>query len=88
MINHLITKHNKIKMKNRYIEATDRDVDRKYNSLKDYAVAFIEGMSETQRERFKNMLENKIECGMSVAKLYGLDYQEFISEVKKELGVE
>ena len=83
MINHLITKHNKIKMKNRYIEATDRDVDRKY-----YAVAFIEGMSETQRERFKNMLENKIECGMSVAKLYGLDYQEFISEVKKELGVE
>lgn len=86
MISSLINIHPKYKIKQ--LEKQIKIVDKKYNSLKDYAVAFIEGMSQTQRERFKNMLENKIECGMSVAKLYGLDYQEFITEVKKELGVE
>lgn len=91
MINHLITNHNKRKINNKYLKVDDVEnvnKNKQHNNLKDYAVSFIQGMSETQRARFKNMLENKIECGMSVAKLYGLDYREFISEVKKELGVE
>lgn len=57
-------------------------------TTEEYVVAFIEGMSTTQKQRFKKMLENNIESGMSVAKNYGLDYKEFIKEVKKQLKVE
>lgn len=56
-------------------------------SIQDYAISFLTGMSETQRNRFKKMLENNIECGMSVAKSYGIDYPSFITEVKKILKV-
>lgn len=56
-------------------------------SIQDYAIAFLKGMSETQRKRFKKMLENNIECGMSVAKSYGIDYPSFIKEVKTILKV-
>ena len=57
-------------------------------TVQDYAIAFINGLSDTQRERFKKMLENKIECGISVAKSYGIDYNKFITEVKKLLKVD
>jgi len=57
-------------------------------SIQEYANSFINGMSETQRNRFKQMLENGIECGMSVAESYGIDYVKFISEVKKQLEVD
>lgn len=57
-------------------------------TIQEYAMAFITGMSDTQRERFKKMLENQLQCGMSVAKSYGIDYDEFIEEVKKQLKVE
>lgn len=57
-------------------------------SIQEYAIAFIYGMSENQKDRFKKMLENNIECGMSVAKSYGVDYSDFIEEVKKQLKVE
>ena len=56
-------------------------------SIKDYANSFINGMSDTQRIRFKKMLENNIKCGMSVAENYGINYDDFISEVKKQIGV-
>jgi hypothetical protein len=56
-------------------------------TIQDYANAFIQGMGETQKNRFKKMLENNIECGMSVAENYGIDYKEFIEEVKKQLKV-
>lgn len=56
-------------------------------TIKDYATSFINGMGETQRNRFKKMLENGIKCGMSVADNYDIDYTEFIKEVKKQMGV-
>ena len=56
-------------------------------SIKDYAKSFINGMEKTQLKRFKQMLENNIEAGMSVAKSYNIDYSEFIKEVKNELNI-
>lgn len=56
-------------------------------TTEEYVIAFISGMSETQQQRFKKMLENNIESGMGVAKSYGIDYAEFIKEVKKQLKV-
>ena len=56
-------------------------------TMEQYAKAFINGMGETQKERFKKMLENDIKCGMSVADNYGIDYDEFITEVKKQMEV-
>ena len=57
-------------------------------TIEDYAKAFINGMGETQKERFKKMLENGIKCGLSIADNYGVDYNTFIKEVKKQLEVE
>ena len=56
-------------------------------TIEEYARAFINGMGETQRNRFKKMLENGINCGMSIADNYGVDYDDFIIEVKKQMGV-
>ena len=56
-------------------------------TIQDYARAFIDGMGETQRNRFRKMLENGIKCGMSVADNYGVDYEQFIQEVKKQMEV-
>lgn len=56
-------------------------------TTEEYVIAFISGMSDTQQQRFKKMLENNIESGMGVAKSYGIDYPEFIKEVKKQLKV-
>ena len=57
-------------------------------TIEEYANSFISGLGETQRLRFKKMLENGIESGMSVAKSYNVDYDRFISEVKKQMGVD
>lgn len=57
-------------------------------TIQEYALAFISGLNITQKERFKQMLENGIECGMSVAKSYGINYKEFIKEIKNQLGVD
>ena len=59
---------------------------KKYTA-EDYAISFLNGLSNTQRNRFKAMLENNIECGQSVAKSYGIDYDIFINAVKKILFV-
>ena len=56
-------------------------------SIQDYAKSFINGMEKTQLKRFKQMLENGINSGMSIAKNYGIDYDKFILEVKKELNI-
>ena len=56
-------------------------------TMKDYANAFINGMGEIQRRRFKDMLKNGIKCGMSAAVNYGIEYEPFIEEVKKQLEV-
>ena len=56
-------------------------------SITDYAIAFLNGLGDTQKTRFKKMLENNIQCGMSVAETYGVDYTEFINEVKRLLKV-
>lgn len=56
-------------------------------TISEYATAFIDGLSDRQKARFKKMLENNIECGMSVAENYGIDYNEFITEVKNQLKV-
>jgi hypothetical protein len=57
-------------------------------SIQDYAIAFIYGMGKNQRNRFKEMLNQGIECGESVAVNYGIDYKDFIKEVKRILEVE
>ena len=56
-------------------------------SIIEYVSSFLDGMSEGQRLRFKKMLENGIESGMSVARNYGVDYKDFIKEVKRQLKV-
>ena len=56
-------------------------------SVKDYANSFINGMSDVQKNRFRKMLQNGIRCGVSVANNYGVNYDEFINEVKNQLGV-
>lgn len=66
---------------------TVESVNRGVYTIEDYARAFINGMGETQKSRFKKMLENGIKCGLSVADNYGVDYDEFIAEVKKQMGV-
>lgn len=57
-------------------------------TISEYATAFLSGLGETQKERFRQMLLNGIESGMSIARSYGVDYKEFITEVKKQLNVE
>lgn len=57
-------------------------------TTEEYAIAFISGMGESQQKRFKQMLQNNIPSGMGVAESYGVDYEEFIKEVKKHLKVE
>ena len=59
----------------------------KYN-IEDYAIAFVYGMGNTQRSRFKNMLKQGIRCGESVALNYGVDYDTLMNEVKRILNVE
>ena len=81
MINRLINMNPVIQIKEK------APVNRINASIEDYAKAFIEGMGETQKSRFKKMLENNIKCGMSVAENYGINYQDFIAEVKKQMGV-
>ena len=58
------------------------------SNVKEYAKSFLNGMGEIQRMRFKRMLENGINCGMSVAEGYGVDYNTFIKEVKNQLEVD
>lgn len=57
-------------------------------SIEDYAIAFVYGMGKKQRDRFKKMIQNNIKCGESVADGYGVDYEQFMSEVKRILKVE
>lgn len=49
------------------------------------AKLFVNGMSATQKERFKTMMENGAECGKSVAQAYKVPLDEFMNEVKKIL---
>ena len=58
------------------INTTPKEVsiDNANYTITDYANAFIKGMSETQQNRFKKMLENGMNCGMSVADNYGINY--------------
>lgn len=56
-------------------------------TVEQYVSTFLNGLGETQRNRFKKMIELGIKSGMSVAKSYGLDYDEFITEVKKQLKI-
>lgn len=56
-------------------------------TIQQYALAFLSGLGDTQKERFKKMLENGFEAGMSVAKNYGINYNDFIKEVKSQLNI-
>lgn len=56
-------------------------------TIQQYAYSFLSGLSKSQKARFKQMLENGIEAGMSVASTYGVDYTEFIQEVKNQLKI-
>ena len=68
-------------------EEKSKNTNGKY-SIQDYAISFIYGMGNTQRERFKKMLQHGIKCGESVALNYGVDYNDLINEVKRILDVE
>ncbi len=84
-----------VKMISRLIDMNVKTVSNKEKSnkiatnysIQDYAKAFINGMEKTQLQRFKKMLENNIQAGMSIAENYGIDYNKFITEVKNELNV-
>jgi len=69
------SKSNSLVLKNQY-------------STEDYAITFVYGMGKNQRERFKQMLEQGITCGESVAYNYGIEFEPFIAEVKRILKVE
>lgn len=56
-------------------------------TIQQYVLSFLSGLGQTQKERFKKMLENGFEAGMSIAKNYGVDYNEFMKEVKKQLNI-
>ena len=58
------------------------NIDNGNYTVEEYASAFINGMGETQKQRFKKMLENGIQCGLSVAQNYGIDYDDFITDEK------
>lgn len=81
MINRLINMNPTVSLNNNSFNKTLKA------TIKDYAVCFLNGLSDTQKIRFKKMLENNIQCGMSVAENYGIDYEEFITEVKQLLKV-
>lgn len=83
MINRLIN----MEVKPLNMRDINNNISNKNYTIEEYVNAFINGMGETQRNRFKKMLENGIECGMSVAENYNLDYNKFIIEVKKQMGV-
>lgn len=57
-------------------------------TVTDYAISFVYGMGTEQRKRFKQMLDNGISCGKSVAMNYGVNYDELMTEVKRILNVE
>ena len=57
-------------------------------TIQQYVSAFLSGLGETQKDRFKQMLKNGIQSGMSIAKSYGIEYSDFIKEVKKQLNLE
>ena len=67
------------------------------NYLKEYAKAKNQTVKIVETENIlgeristtavKKMLENGIESGMSIARNYGVDYKDFIKEVKRQLKV-
>ena len=66
--------------------------DEKLNKTNDYSVneyvkSFLNGMSRGQKIRFKKMIEHGIISGDSIAKNYGISYEDFILEVKKQLNI-
>ena len=69
------------------VKQKENNFNGKY-SISDYAISFVYGMGKTQRERFKEMLEQGISCGQSIASNYGVDYDELMKEVKRILDVE
>lgn len=83
MINRLIN----IEIPEVEIEPAAKIMPRGVYTVAEYAKAFIDGMGDTQKSRFKKMLENNIKCGQSVADNYGINYDEFIEEVKKQMEV-
>jgi len=52
-------------------------------AVQNCAKLFVSGMGDAQRERFKIMLQNGIQCGESIAKSYGVPLEDFITEIKK-----
>lgn len=56
-------------------------------TIAEYATVFLEGLDKNQKSRFKKMLQNGIESGMSVADSYGINYNDFIVEVKSQLNI-
>ena len=57
-------------------------------SIQEYVSAFLSGLGDSQRDRFKQMIQIGIKSGMSIAESYGIDYDDFITEVKKQLNME
>lgn len=74
-------------MSNAFKELREKEPRSDY-TIQDYAISFIYGMSNKQRERFKKMLQSGARCGESVALSYGVDYNDLINEIKRILNVE
>lgn len=56
-------------------------------TVEEYASAFLSGLSETQRNRFKKMVQNNYRCALNVVHMYGVDYDKFLTAVKQQLNI-
>lgn len=86
MINRLINME--VRMPSKGNLSSEIAINSSEYSIQEYVAAFLSGLGETQRNRFKQMLQIGIQSGMSIAKSYGIDYDDFITEVKKQLKME
>ncbi len=81
MINRLINLDIKMPSNNEAIKSNGS------YTISQYVTVFLAGLDKNQKDRFRKMLESGIKSGMSVASSYGIDYNDFINEVKNQLSI-
>jgi len=52
-------------------------------TVEEYAKAFIDGLEEHKKDRFRTMLNRGMSIGRNIADIYKVDYNEFIAALKK-----
>lgn len=54
---------------------------------RDFARSFLKSLTPKQKDKFKMMLEHGHKSGQSIADLYHVDYDQFISVIKEDLNI-